>query len=135
MPAQPGLSVAVLAAKEKLAQGREKLRQQHESGSPGVQLCTHFTELLEEIVLDLFKAAVTDERLASRVTLVAHSGFGRREMAPYSDVDLMLLHPFRSDEELLSLVRPFSHHLFDLGLDIGFSARTVSEACRMAMTD
>src|SRR3954468_24884314 len=130
MPAQPGLSAAVVAAKEKLATGREKLRQQHERGSPGVQLCTHFTELLDEIVLDLFGAAA-EERLASRIALVAHSGFGRREMAPYSDVDLMLLHSFRSDEELLPLVRPFTQHLFDLGLDIGFSARSISEACRL----
>lgn len=130
-----GLAAAVVAAKEKLALGRDKLRQQHAGGSPGIQVCTHFTELLEEVVLDLFHDAVTDERLASRVALVAHSGFGRREMAPFSDVDLMLLHPFRSDEELLKLVRPFTHHLFDLGLEIGFSARTPVEACRLALSD
>jgi [protein-PII] uridylyltransferase len=135
MPAGSGLSAAVVAAKEQLALGRDKLRRQHDSGSPGVQVCTHFTELLEEIVLDLFHAAAVDEGLASRVTLVAHSGFGRREMAPFSDVDLMVLHPFKSDEELLPLVRPFTLNLFDLGLEIGFSARTVNQACDLAMGD
>jgi [protein-PII] uridylyltransferase len=135
MPAGTGLSAAVIAAKERLALGRHKLRRQHNSGSPGAQVCAHFTELLEEIVLDLFQDAVTDERLASRITLVAHSGFGRREMAPFSDVDLMLLHPFKSDEELLPLIRPFTHHLFDLGMEIGFSARSVGQACDLAMGD
>jgi UTP:GlnB (protein PII) uridylyltransferase len=32
-------------------------------------------------------------------------------MAPFSDVDLMLLHPFKSDEEVLPLVRPFTLNL------------------------
>src|SRR6187551_3836192 len=135
MPAVSGLSAAVIAAKERLALGRYKLRQQHASGSPGAQVCAHFTELLEDIVLDLFHETTNDSPLASRVTLVAHSGFGRREMAPYSDVDLMVLHPFKSDEELLPLIRPFTLHLFDLGLEIGFSARSVSQACDLAMGD
>lgn len=135
MPAVTGLSAAVIAAKEKLALGRHKLRLQHNSGSHGAQVCAHFTELLEEIVQDLFRDVVADERLASRIALVAHSGFGRREMAPFSDVDLMLLHPFKTDDELLPLVRPFTHHLFDLGLEIGFSARSVNQACDLAMGD
>jgi [protein-PII] uridylyltransferase len=135
MPAVSGLSAAVIAAKERLALGRYKLRQQHASGSPGAQVCAHFTELLEDIVLDLFHETTDDSPLASRVALVAHSGFGRREMAPYSDVDLMVLHPFKTDEELLPLIRPFTLHLFDLGLEIGFSARSVSQACDLAMGD
>ncbi len=135
MTAGSGLAAAVVAAKEQLALGRNKLRTQHASGSPGAQVCTHFTELLEEIVLGLFHAATENQPRASRVTLVAHSGFGRREMAPYSDVDLMLLHPFKNDEDLLPLARPFTHHLFDLGLEIGFSARSVKQACDLAMGD
>ena len=130
-----GLSAAVVAAKEQLALGRDKLRRQHDSGSPGAQVCTHFTELLEEIVLDLFHDAATDERLSSRVALVAHSGFGRREMAPYSDLDLLLLHPFKSDEEILPLVRPFKYHLIDLGLGLGFAARTIRQNCDLALGD
>jgi [protein-PII] uridylyltransferase len=130
-----GLTAAVIAAKEQLALGRGKLRKQHAGGSPGAQVCTLFTELLDELVLDLFQAATTGQQSAARVTLVAHSGFGRREMAPFSDVDLMLLHPFKNDEELLTLVRPFTQHLYDLGLDIGFSARSVSQACDLAVGD
>src|SRR2546425_12122107 len=57
-PPAPGLSAAVVAARERIAAGREKLRRQHESGSPGVQLCAHFTDLLEGIVRDLFDDAL-----------------------------------------------------------------------------
>ena len=141
MPGGTHLSPAVVAARDELAAGRDKLRRQHDSGSPGVQVCAHFTDLLEEIVLALFQAALNglDEpqrnRLAASSALVAHSGFGRREMAPYSDIDLMLLHPFLSDQVVLPLVRRFSQHLYDLGLDVGFSARNPAQACRLAFED
>ena len=129
------------AAKETLLRGRQKLEKQHEAGTPGVQVCAHFTDLLEGRVIELFQAALAEleagprKEFEERVTLVAHSGFGRREMAPFSDVDLMLLHPFRSDQQILPLVRRFSQNLYDLGLDVGFSARTAVQACQAARDD
>jgi [protein-PII] uridylyltransferase len=135
------LHPAVVSARERLQQGREKLERQHASGSPGVQVCAHFTDLLEGIVLELFQAALaeldsaTRQRIEPSVSLLAHSGFGRREMAPYSDLDLMLLHPFSSEQAIVPLVRPFTQFLYDLALDVGFSARTPSQACTMAVED
>src|SRR5205085_3297244 len=105
-PPAPGLSTAVVAAREKIAQGREKLRRQHESGSPGVQLCAHCTDLLEAIVIDLFHDALNDIAPSARAdcesdcAIIAHSGFGRRAMAPYSDIDVMLLHARGMREKL-----------------------------------
>ena len=140
MSTAPRMSSAIAVAKEKLAAGREKLKRQHESGSPAVQVCTHFTDLLEQIVIELFQAAFTELPTADRqnidqsVALVALGGFGRREMAPYSDIDLMLLHPL-TDQQILPLSRRFSQHLYDTGMDVGFSARTASQACSLAMQD
>jgi [protein-PII] uridylyltransferase len=141
MPGGAHLSPAVVAARDELAAGRDKLRRQHDSGSPGVQVCAHFTDLLEGIVLSLFQAALDElsepvrKRLAKSTALVAHSGFGRREMAPYSDIDLMLLHPFAARDAIHPLVRRFTQHLYDLGLDVGFSARTPTQACALAFED
>jgi len=140
MSTGPRMSSAIGVAKEKLAAGREKLKRQHESGSPAVQVCTHFTDLLEQIVIELFQAAFTELPAEDRhgmdrgVALVALGGFGRREMAPYSDIDLMLLHPL-SDKQILPLTRRFSQHLYDTGMDVGFSARTTAQACELAMQD
>src|SRR4051794_41600235 len=97
-PPAPGLSAAVVTAREKIAAAREKLRRQHESGSPGVQLCAHFTDILEAIVVELLDDALSGlsaherSELESESAVIAHSGFGRRAMAPYSDIDLALLH-------------------------------------------
>ena len=112
MTNSPRISPAVVAAKEELARGREKLKKQHDGGSPGIQVCNHFATLLEEIVVTLYRAALAELPATARaaiepqVALVAHSGFGRREMAPYSDVDVMLLHGLASEREVLPLVRP-----------------------------
>lgn len=140
MTTTSNLHDAVVNARLQIQKGREKLRLQHEAGSTGPQVCTLFTDLLEKIVSDLFDAAIADQdesvKLDSaKLTLVAHSGFGRREMAPYSDVDLMLLHPFDSDERILPLIRRFTQHLYDTGLDVGFSARTIPQTCQLALTD
>src|SRR5262245_17981584 len=137
----PRISAAAMAARETLIAGREKLRRQHDSGSPGVQVCAHLTDLLEAIVLGLFQTALDDldeptrKRLATSTALLAHSGFGRREMAPYSDIDLMLLHPFVSEQTIVPLTRRFTQHLYDLALDVGFSARTPAQACELAFAD
>lgn len=131
----------MVAAREKIAAGREKLRRQHESGSPGVQVCAHFTDLLEGIVVELYHDALADlspdarGELESDTAIVAHSGFGRRAMAPYSDIDVMLLHAPRIREALAPVIRRFSQNLYDTGIDVGFAARTPREACQLAITD
>jgi [protein-PII] uridylyltransferase len=140
-PPAPGLSAAVISAREKIAAAREKLRRQHESGSPGVQLCAHLTDILEAIVLELYEDALTSvspherSELESESAVVAHSGFGRRAMAPYSDIDVMLLHTRSARDRLAPVVRRFSQNLYDTGLDVGFAARTPTEACQLALSD
>jgi [protein-PII] uridylyltransferase len=141
MTTTPRISPAAIAAKEQLARGREKLQKQHDGGSPGIQVCNLFSTLLEEIVLKLYEAALAElaptlrQKLEPQVALVAHSGFGRREMAPYSDLDIMLLHGLASEQEALPLVRPFSQSLYDLGLEVGYSTRSPQQACQLALSD
>ncbi len=74
------------------------MQQRHQKGAFGVQICAALADLFDTIVLDLYEAALGDlgeagpDGLASCVALVAHGGYGRRDVAPYSDVDLMILH-------------------------------------------
>lgn len=131
----------LVAAKQRLAEGREKLRQRHAKGSPGIQVCRAMTELFDSIVLGLFHSAV-DELAAAGVhgaeddvVLVAHGGYGRGDIAPYSDVDLMILH----EDGLLDRVAPLAQRMvrdvFDVGLVLGQSVRTCHEACDLARRD
>lgn len=139
-PGNLRLAPVVCDARAVLARGREKVRRQHESGSPAVQVCAHWTQLVEEVVLLLYREALASEAHGGRcdgqrLALVAHSGLGRRAMAPYSDVDLMLLYPDGSGDAVAGLVRRFAQWLYDSGLLVGFAARGVEEACQLALAD
>lgn len=137
----PGVRESVLTAKRKLAEEREKLQQQHQSGSPGIQVCARLSDFLDSTILELFEDALAElpaEHAAfvqSNVALVPHGGYGRRDVAPFSDVDLMLLHDPVVLSELEFIARRLVTDVSDLGLQLGFSVRTPKQACKMAMRD
>lgn len=67
--------------------------------------------------------------------LVAVGGYGRGELYPHSDVDILLLHHDADPEALTSHVEPFIGFLWDIGLEIGSSVRTVDECITEAHAD
>ena len=94
----PHFRTSLIEAREHLAEGREKLKQQHQQGAQGIHICVRLADLLDSLVLQLFEAALADletdaqEDLRSKISLVVHGGLGRRVVSPFSDVDLMILH-------------------------------------------
>ncbi|MCA9269755.1 MAG: HD domain-containing protein, partial [Planctomycetales bacterium] len=138
---RPHIRPAVLEARERLAQGREKLRRQHEAGSPGIQVCNRLATLVDEIVVDLFAAMLADmdgdvaARLRPHVALVPFGGYGRCDVAPFSDVDLMLLYHARVAADVPALAKRIVTDLGDAGLALGFNARRPEDACRLALSD
>lgn len=135
------ISPAIFAARDKLAQGRLRLRRQHETGSLGVQVSLQLTQLLDEVLLDLYQWALTElyhqegVSLVGQVALVAHGGYGRADIAPFSDVDLMLLHSGIKENSLTPLVRKFTNAIYDAGLQLGCTVRTIPQACEAARND
>ena len=142
MPTTPRLREAVLASREQLQMSRHKLRQQHDRGSHGIHLCSLWSQRLEEVSLRVFDDAILmKEHEMPRVpwrnhlTLVAHGGFGRRDTAPYSDLDVMLLYAPEIKHHVAVLAGQLLQNLSDLGEDIGFSARMPVDACQLASQD
>src|SRR6266540_4107946 len=70
----------------------------------------------------------------SGVALVATGAYGRREPAPCSDLDLMLLHD-RGTEEIAPLAERLWRPIWDAGMRLDHSVRTVDEALAVAATD
>jgi [protein-PII] uridylyltransferase len=131
----------VLAAKERLAAGREAIRLRHAEGLSGAEVSGALSDLFDEIILELFEAALDDlglagaEGLKAELTLVPHGGYGRRDVSPYSDVDLMLLHAPAATDRVAPLAQRMLQDLFDAGLILGQSVRTAVQACRLARKD
>ncbi len=128
----------VVESKARLVAGRERLRQRHAAGERGVTLCASLADLVDTIVLDVFEAALADSAnpsLAKLVSLAPLGGYGRRDVAPYSDVDLLLLYDPSAADAVAHLARRLVQDLGDIGLELGFSARTADDALKAAGDD
>jgi [protein-PII] uridylyltransferase len=138
---QNGLRANIVAGREKLASEREKLKAQHRSGSAGIQVCTRFSDVMDDIIRELFETGLSDlhpaphDPVRNRVAVVLHGGYGRKEMAPYSDVDLMLLHDGSSEGDMGRLAGRLLQDICDIGLDPGFALRSWRQAVRLSLRD
>src|ERR1700712_2638908 len=69
------------------------------------------------------------------LALIAVGGYGRGELAPYSDIDILVLLPESPTSELEACIERFIGLAWDLGLEIGSSVRTVEECVEEAQSD
>ena len=70
-----------------------------------------------------------------QICLIAVGGYGRRELHPYSDVDILLLTQENIPKELEEKIGEFITQLWDVKLDIGHSVRSVKECLKQAVND
>ena len=135
------LRTSVLAAKERLLEGRAELRRRHAEGLSGFEVGAALADLFDAIVLELFESALADlgedgpGGLKDKAALAAHGGYGRRDLAPFSDIDLMILHAPEAVERVAPLAQRLLQDLFDAGLVLGQSVRTPAQACQLARKD
>ncbi len=109
----------------RLAKGRETLRNALRAGKGGAEMALLFAEQVDAVVRDVATAAFAEADFdVSRVCLAAVGGLGRRELAPYSDLDLVVLAPDASpsDPALEALVRALVHPLWDAGMQANVRA-------------
>ncbi|MEM6329095.1 MAG: DUF294 nucleotidyltransferase-like domain-containing protein, partial [Planctomycetota bacterium] len=140
-PSPPRLRPELIDIRQRLADAHAAVREQHDRGLAGSQVCGRISAAADAAVQRLFESALADlpggrgERLRSRCVLVAHGGYGRRQMAPRSDVDLMILHDPAARADAETLARRLTQDIFDAGLQLGQSLRTVGEAVTLAKAD
>ncbi len=70
-----------------------------------------------------------------RIALIAVGGYGRGEMAPFSDVDLLFLTPYKITPWAESVIESMLYLLWDLKLKVGHASRTIKECLRLGHDD
>ncbi len=127
--------------KESFARGSQILADAHLEGAGGSELCEARAVFIDALLSQIWGHGVSDldsEAGASGAdftcAMVANGGYGRGELSPGSDIDLMFVFPKRSSGDS-RLVRVILYLLWDAGLDIGHSARTITECLRIARED
>ena len=130
MTATPDLAL-IDATRRRLAEERGRLRDAYAEGrKPGWLLKEH-SRLVDAILQDLWKAQTP----ASRAALVATGGYGRGELYPASDVDVLILLPSEPDAQTQAALEKFIGMLWDVGLEIGHSVRTLDACLENARAD
>lgn len=134
-----------LAAYLAFYQGEEeRLRDLHERGAGGREYCTLRAHLIDIFLRAIFDHACQDqarnhppERRVTRLSLAAVGGYGRGELNPHSDIDIMFLHDAGSavPRDTGRVIERVLYLLWDLGFKVGHSTRNASSATQQACED
>ncbi|MBV8120983.1 MAG: [protein-PII] uridylyltransferase [Alphaproteobacteria bacterium] len=131
----------VTILKAALAKGRAEIRRRFEESGTGTAVMREQCFLMDQLICALFDI-VTGELYprpnptsGERLALIAVGGYGRGELAPYSDIDLLFLLPYKPTPHTEQVVESLLYVLWDLGLKIGHSTRSVEDCLRHAQSD
>ncbi|MEI6208354.1 MAG: [protein-PII] uridylyltransferase [Desulfuromonadales bacterium] len=123
-----------------LAFYREEIKKRHDSGASGTDVCHKLSDMMDELNNKLFRAIIFDlaggDAMLEHISLIAVGGYGRGELNPYSDIDIMFLHdgtiPVATVEDIAQKLLYF---LWDMRLDVGYSVRMIADCIEMAAAD
>jgi [protein-PII] uridylyltransferase len=124
-----------------LAGHRQAIRQRLLDGATGADVMAALTEFVDGLVRDRYATAMRQAGEGAQVAgaqhccLIAMGGYGLRELAPYSDIDIMFLYSEEAGEAAPALFREVLHHLWDLGFHVGHSMRTIQDCIELAGQD
>ncbi len=117
------------------AEKQKELRAYHDQGGTGARVVESLSDLADHLLLNGYQSADPSLIQGWGGTLVAIGGYGRRELSPGSDIDLMFLYPAGRDKEAQTLSSELLRLYWDVGYKVGHSVRNVEEAVALARQD
>ena len=135
-------AAAVKVLQEALTEGRRAIADAF-LGDPGNArpAVRSYSWLADRIVTSALNMAIgqlhpiSAPTAAERLAVMAVGGYGRAEMAPYSDVDLLFLTPYKITPWAESVIESMLYVLWDLHLKVGHASRSVAECIRLGRGD
>ncbi len=116
-----------------VAAAQARIRHEHEGGMRGRNVVRHLTALVDDVVRTIFNFNLQQQGLKDPACVVlALGGYGRGELNPHSDIDLMFLSHREPPD---TLIRETLYLLWDVGYTLGHSVRSRRDAINMAHRD
>ena len=119
-----------------------RIQREHRQGAEGRIIAHARSQMMEVLLKQLWTEAIApwqnSQKKGVSLALVTLGGFGRCELNPFSDVDIMFLHDstkFSKATELQTGIEGMLYLLWDMGLKIGHATRNIAEACALANDD
>ncbi|MDR2549408.1 MAG: [protein-PII] uridylyltransferase [Desulfobulbus sp.] len=114
---------------------QETLAESWREGLSGQEILCRSAALVDVYVADRFDCAQAVRQAEGAIAVVALGGYGRQELYPYSDIDLLLLHDRRSKKSMQEVAEALLYPLWDEGFEVGHSVRGVKDAIQFALND
>ena len=125
-----------------LTRGREEIKrrfeEEDETGETNVCSNSYLIDQLLQFALTITTKKIyptAEPTSGERICVVCTGGYGRGELAPFSDVDLMFLLPYRLTPRVEQIIESTLYLLWDLGLKVGHATRNVQEVLRLSQED
>jgi [protein-PII] uridylyltransferase len=127
--------------KAALFRGRMIAKERLESGAGGIETARLLSGVTDEVVgalydfttVHVFRARNPTE--GERLALMAVGGYGRGTLAPFSDIDLLFLRPYKQTAHAESVIEFMLYALWDLGFKVGHASRTIEECLKLSRED
>ena len=132
---------ALEVLKAALFRGRMIAKERLEAGAGGIETATLLSGVTDEVVgalydfttVHIFRARNPTE--GERMAVMAVGGYGRGALAPFSDIDLLFLRPYKQTAHTESVIEFMLYALWDLGFKVGHASRTVDECIKLSRED
>ena len=124
---------ALACYKEFLQQGQQLLKGKFDDGAGAPVLVQARSWLVDQVLERVWRQILSGH--ASAAGLVAVGGYGRSELMPGSDIDLLLLLPDADNTGLNTSLEQLLMFLWDIGLEVGHSVRTVEDCVEQSLAD
>ncbi len=138
-PAKKAAALAIF--KEADATAISQARARLDAGTPGINVARGLSAARDVIVDMVFRftraygvhpESATD---AEALGVAAVGGYGRDTLAPYSDIDLLIIHPYKRTPWAESMAEYMMYMLWDMGLKVGHATRSIDDCVRLSRED
>ena len=150
IPTDSSLNNELSSLKRYLKSESARLKNCHREGVAGSEICKNRSQILDTLLRAIFEWTLNTfepqkKERNIQISLVAVGGYGRTELNPHSDIDIMLLHNGSASNQTRifkhGLLEKFTgpggliYTLYDLGMKVGHSARNIQDAINVANDD
>jgi [protein-PII] uridylyltransferase len=132
---------AIDILKGALFRGRMIAKERLENGAGGLETARLLAAVTDEVITALYDFTTVhvfrarNPTKGERLSLLAVGGYGRGALAPFSDIDLLFLRPYKPTAHVESVIEFMLYALWDLGFKVGHASRTIDECVRLSRED
>jgi [protein-PII] uridylyltransferase len=117
-----------------------RVREAHLAGAGGMEITRQLTAVIDQVIVETYhflarSPLFSQRHRPPRIAVVAVGGYGRGDLNPSSDLDIVVLHPPQEDEPSTQFMIQFTYFLMDMRLDVRYSNRSVANCIQMARRD